>query len=532
MELNDPKALGLPHATWRPHQRETVEWALDSKKTVLIEAPTGSGKTGLASAIAAVRPNAVALVRTKFLQVDNYAHGYDFVPLMGKSNYPCVHPNAKAAAAADECLYAEAGMNTCPYAHQCPYVLQRDLARTDSKTVLNYAYWLTASNAWPQPTSLICDEAHQLSELVLEWAGITIEEFHRGEYELPSFPIISGAASHAVHVKGQAPLDKAAVWLHAVQGKLEISFTRAASRGKEDAQARKRARRIERLLAKVTATLDAIEVNPDLWYLRSGPNALGDGKWGFVAKPLTARHHFQYYFGGPWQTYIMSATIGNAEVFATELGLDSYDFRRVPSNWAPESRPIYALDVPRLGMKSSPEDWDRQADQIVKAIRSVDDAWSGLIHTTSMVEAERLTVRLARKGLAGRVIVSERKSTHEIAGAWRAHLRRHPNAILVSWALHEGYDGTEEKINIIAKTPYPNLGSPYEKERQRFDGKMYLQRAAWTMEQMAGRTRRGNPDDYDTPDEKRGLVAFADGGWKWVQGYFSESARQSIRTDL
>ena len=114
---------------------------------------------------------------------------------------------------------------------------------------------------------------------------------------------------------------------------------------------------------------------------------------------------------------------------------------------------------------------------------------------------------------------------------WEVRKRKVPNSICVSWCLWTGFDGTDEKILIVTKTPFSFLGDDYEKARQQYSNKMFLQRAAWTMEQGLGRTRRGRPEDYDTDGVVRGYVAIADGDWKRIRKYLSKSLKDAIVED-
>ena len=212
------------------------------------------------------------------------------------------------------------------------------------------------------------------------------------------------------------------------------------------------------------------------------------------------------------------------------LAYDDYIFHRLESVWKPEVRPVHALDVPRLGMKSKPEAWDKQADEIAKAIKSLDPSWHGLIHTTSKKAAGVLADRLAKRGLQDRVWVPPLKvGTEKQVELWHEQMDMRAGRIGISWALHEGYNGVREKICISAKTPYPYLGSDYEKARQVYDGKFYLQRTAWTLEQSLGRIRRGREEDYDVGGVSK-YVAIADGGYKWIRKYLSKSLMESIVT--
>lgn len=531
-----PSYYGLNHADWRPGQREMIEWSygvmeadgVGEGMAFICEAPTGTGKTTLPRALSA-EYKTVSLVRTKVLQKENYEAGYDFIPLYGRSNYPCVHPDASTTAKADECLYAEKGMSNCEYHSSCPYVVARDQAKYAQRAALNYAYWFHAYFKWPAPKVLVCDEGHQLSDQVLEWAGTTISEEVRRKWELPLFPIIRGGTGGLL-TDTPAATQAAISW---VQRSIEHLLSISESLGEmvdHSEKARKEARQAELLSNKLGATLDALTGTPEDWYIRSGPSA-ANGRAAFIARPLTARHHFgRYFLNEKWKLFIMSATIGDPAVFASELGLaGKYEYHSVPNMFTAEQRPVLALDVPKMGRGSSDKEKGKQADEIVKAIKECPPDWSGIIHVTAISEAPELAKRLAQRGLEDRVWVSERGiGTDRMMNAWHDRRRKVPGSLNISWAFWEGYDGREEKISIVAKMPFPYLGDDYEVARRSYDTKLYLQRTAWAAEQGLGRSRRGKAEDYDTPEEKRGLVCLADGSYRIIKGYFSESLRQSI----
>ncbi len=523
MEL-DPRKLGLPHDTWYPNQEAAVRWALEREGVSVMEAPTGSGKTGIATALAS-QNSVLALVRTKFLQQTNYDQGYGFDALYGRNNYAC--PKIGGSATADMCQHKE-NMFLCSEQANCGYLQARTTAANSNKAVMNYAYWLNVHRKWENYDVLVCDEAHQLSDITLEWAGLSINEKTRRNWGLPSFPIIK---RESANVASDTPSNRgrALKYARSVRRVLEKRVTMLERVAKSDPTEQRKLIRTQQFLSNVNTAISALESTPEGWYIRSGPSVGSDGGWGFIAKPLTARFHFPGIFLKEGKSqFIMSATIGNPDVFCVELGIENHEFYSVPNSWGPETRPIHALDVPRLGHKSPESAYEKQADEIAKAILSCNPNWSGIIHTTSIVEAGRVARRLHSRGLHDRVIVLERAPTNKMVVKWHNWLRRKPNAILVTWALWEGYDGTAEKINIAAKVPFPYLGSQYEKERQRFDGKFFYQRAAWTLEQALGRTRRGRQEDYDSNGTQRGFVAIADGGWKWVRKYLSNSTMEAI----
>lgn len=545
-----PKSYGLSHESFRPNQLESIQWLEDQNQTAIVAAPTGSGKTSFARALSQ-KQRTIALVRTKVLQKENYAEGYDFHPLYGRSNYECVHDDADYGTTTDQCLYAEQGMLSCIHGLSamskvypkgdddyrnvppCQYVLAREQAKMGYRSTLNYAYWLNSYQRWPAPEILVCDEGHQLSDLVLEWAGASVSDDLRIRWGLTPFPMIKG--NGGLLVGSQPATGRALAWINQSLMKLREVYKDLAERGVIDEKARKQAQQVENLGQKLRATAEALELAPDDWYIRSGPG-VHNGKPGFIAKPLTARHHFKRYFTNEaWKLVIMSATIGDPQVFASELGLNDYAFLDIPSQFEPDVRPVVALDVPRMGYKSTPVAFDKQATAIANSIKDCPGNWSGIVHTSSKAETYRLAERLQRKGLGNRIwTATDGMSTEQMSAAWHEQARRKPGSINVSWGLWEGYDPDPDinlRICIAAKVPYPPLGDDYEIARRGYDGKMYLQRAAWQIEQGLGRSRRGHRSQYDFDGEKNGLVAMADGSWKWVKNYFSQSLRDSIVTN-
>lgn len=511
LDSQSPRDFGLPHDTWRTNQREILQWLTDGC----------GGKT-------------IALCKTKNLQAVNYGDLYGATILFGRGNYECVHPD-NLGTMCDECLFIETSMHKCPHSNFCRYLLAKDKAKFSQFTCLNYAYFLSAR--WPRESSaeyLYCDEAHQLSEIVLDWTGCTITDSQRIEWELPMFPRIEGQSGSKL-LGLPDPMDAAMEWLGSSIDVLKRQYLTAKSR--LDAKAMKKC---ERLGQKLANTLDALDSSGRDWYVRAGRNVLlqgGSQVPGFVAKPLTAQHHFRYYFPMTDRNIIaMSATIGDPEMFAKELGIGQYEFRAVPNQWAPETRRVYTLDAPKMGRKSTEADYEHQADVIAEAILSVPHNWCGIVHVTRKSEATLLAKRLGMRGLSDRVWVIPGANgmycpTDQQTAAWQARKARVLNSICVAWSLWEGYDGLDERINIVAKVPFPFLGDPYERERLNYSGKFYLQRTAWQLEQALGRTRRGRPEDYDV-GEVRGLVAIADGNWVRVRKYLSQSLREALTKEL
>lgn len=493
-----------------------------------------SGKTGLAKAQMHTQKG-IALVKTKFLQDDNYLKGYGFTVLKGKDNYPCIHTMAHPGATCSDCLFK--AMVECELYPQCHYIVKRGEAQIAQQTCLNYAYWLAIrsqidkeDSGWTSPQILLCDEAHQLRNITMEHAGVTISEEKRLDWELPMFPIIreSNIGGKSALGGGSNAEQLAGSWLSKAISILNLVLEELTPKARNDPRIRGRLRAAERLSGKLMSTRVALAQAPNDWFIRSGPGA-DEGKKAFVAWPLTAKYHFpKWFMSEDWKLVVMSATIGDEATFAASLGITDYSFKRVPSRFSPKEKPVFDLGVPRLGMKSPPSAWELQADKIVQALKECDPKWHGIIHTTSHAETARLAQRLAKRGLQDRVFTARQgESTAVVVQKWHEQMRKKPGSLIISPVLAEGYDGRQERINLNAKCPYPSVGSDYAKTKRDYDMSAYNQETATNLEQQMGRVRR-SPDDYDTNGERHTFNAICDGGFKYIVKYMSPDFRESI----
>lgn len=506
--MPSPSDYGLEHDKWRPHQYETLEWAQGLEGSGILEAPTGSGKTALPKALAS-HAKVISLVKNKHLQQVNYGEKYGFDVLFGKGNYPCVHP-LNEGLSADSCLH-EKKMTDCEYYDQCPYVIARELAKESCQASLNYAYWFTAR--WLKThyfNYLVCDEAHNLSDEVLNFTGCTVDEYKRVKYDLPMFP-------------NTTQVDEVEGWM--AQANTLLGAAERQFRGDK-----RELERIRRLDAKLRDTRDAIQINSKDWFVRSG--SIRMLKPQLVVRPLTARYHFgRYFLSSRYKLIAMSATIGDVETFTKELGISAgeYDTRRVPSVWDVKVRPVLVpSDCPKMNYRSTPAEKLKQAIYIQREIRKYPDDWCGVIHVSSKQMAKDLAVLLSRF-LPNRIWVpDEKSSTEQVMRDWGVRKQRVKGSLAIAWAWWEGVDLTEEKICIVAKVPFPSLGDEYENERLHYDGSFYLQRTAWDVEQGLGRSRRGESEDYDLNGERNQLVMIADGNWTRVKKYLSQNLKDSI----
>lgn len=508
-----PSYFGLNHSEFRPAQLDTIKYIYDRPdgSVTLLQAVVGSGKTAIAKSPVA-KFSTTAVVHTKSLQ-GQYHDSYAFDVVFGRANYPCVHPERENLDDnASHCIY-EGDMDECEYADECPYLVAKRKAMQSKCRVINYAYMNTAR--WvklPQFSTkyLFLDECHNLPNETLEFVSCTIREGDRIRWRLPEFPSVYDSSREGINL--------CLKWMEQSVGILMSAISDYKKVG--DSYSKAQASKGERLAMKLMQTCKAVHTSQDDWYSRSGLRTLmfNDKQVpGLIVKPLTARHHFPKLFLGIYsRTVLMSATIGNHVDFAEELGITKYEYHSVPNQWKPEQRPVHVLDVPSMGQSVTEAGRVKHAEAIAKAINDCPSDWSGIIHVTSWKSAWDIRTRLAKAGVkGGRLFIPDRGGTNKQIAQWNEVRDNGVGKLIITPSMGAGVDLLSERINICAKVPFGFfVNGGWEWERMQFSNRFYRWQTAATLEQQMGRTRRGRAEDYDSPWERNGYVAIADGSFK------------------
>ena len=167
----------FPFKTYRRGQREAIAQAKDAfgrgKRFVVVEAPTGSGKSAIAVTLAREAQSAYILTAQKLLQ-EQYLRDFPDMALMkGRSNYPCLVAPTHAAAA--PCTIGR----KFPECDDCPYFVAKDVAIAADNAIMNYAYYLAELNysgGFGPRELLVLDEAHNAEAALMGFVEITLSD--------------------------------------------------------------------------------------------------------------------------------------------------------------------------------------------------------------------------------------------------------------------------------------------------------------------------------------------------------------------
>jgi ATP-dependent DNA helicase DinG len=463
----------------------------EEKSITLIEAPTGSGKSGIGMAAALwsaqVSNGAHYLTSqnslTEQLLQDFGSRG--LVTLKGRANYSC----AKHRSTCDVGSALNADGKDC---ERCPYRHAKDHYSASPVGCTNYSYYLTERRHVGQLDErefLILDEAHNIEKELLSSSEISLTP-HRvlelGAGLLPHFS--PNSTSEIASWIGSTLVPEAKKFLHAREVELEM----IRSEGSAAAVARllPKIAGVKSLLNNLVSFVD--EGSEGEWH----PWSSDDGS--LTIRKLSASGDMQAYLSrSAPNVVLMSATILDIHTFSRTLGLpyNQTVAVRMASDFPVSTRPIYSWPVGSMSAKNQ----QATIPAMIARIAAILDRFAnekGIIHTHSYK-----VNTLLYDGLAQDPKYRDRIITHSnVRGARETAIAKHFSTpsptVLMSPSMTEGIDlkGDRSRFQIITKVPYPFLDS-YNRARIERDPKWYQMLTAITLLQASGRSNRSS-DDY------------------------------------
>lgn len=482
-----------PFPTPRPHARETIEKVekaiADKKRFILIGAPTGSGKSSTAVAVARTLKS-VILTPTRILQ-DQYANTPQFdkeYTIKGKSNYNCgLHPHMKV----DEAVccsdivadnnrsiipfplpesvgnLAKALKSQCAAREACPYYTKIYNIGKVPGAVPNFDLFFRIKqyqgSNWGTDMGkcLVIDEAHQLISKAKDVFGFTCSNMQVSKLFGPA----------AVRHKDETVLD----WLTRLK-KLASDELKEETDGKKVSKIDAFHKRVDYVLAQDLS-------NVKKFYIEDLEDEI-------EIKPLDMRYLKDKIFF-PFETVIMlSATF--PDNFTELLGITSDECIRidVPSFFSVTNRPIVSfVDLPVVNKETVLNEVDPTIECLDKILNHHKDH-KGIIHTGNYKFLMQL------KGIYGsnrRMIwVNQEDAKDE---RFKYHTESPHPTVLVTPSFMEGVDLKDDlaRFGILLKMPYPALDE-YAKRMMKIFPSWYNSTTALSICQAYGRQVRNEND--------------------------------------
>jgi len=542
----------FPFDEFRDGQRGCLEFILDSfesgKRCVIIEAPTGSGKSAIGLGISRFFNSVYYLTIQKVLQsqiINDFGDSGRIVDLKGRATYPCTfydRYDVKSVSPADlarikdegvdcnhgfcrkkqkrykipQCFpsWAAGGfgsLSTLPKGMEysaCPYYEQVFKAINAHTCLMNFSsflYQTHMSHRFGPRELLIIDEAHQLEPQLLNFISITLNDkrlqrygIKLEEYQTPEeywiffqetdiitkILMLIEDAKDMEDVKGQDEYLSLAKKLR--------TFIHCMEREEE-------------WIAEYEKGKDynTVKLKPVFVHTKSYPYVLDYGN----------------------RCLMMSATILDVGVFCGSLGIAKSDIAafRMKNRFPISNRPIYIRSAGNLagGKKKMPEWGPRLLDKVDEVIAEHPDD-RGIIHTHNFAIADLLVGKSVHRD---RFLFQNNFSSKE------QMLKVHgmtPGSIIVAPAMHEGLDliGDLSRFQIICKLPWANFFDDKQLARRvELDTRFYVWLCALKLCQSMGRSVRSEDDYANTYVMDGGFMNFLNRAGSMIPSWIRDAVQ-------
>lgn len=483
------------------------------KKYIIIQAPTGVGKSHVAATLAALSRHpdselvdiidsydafkqsyngyayqelfethpsygAAILTVTKTLQEQYHSLFPDSRILKGKQNYVCkVDEDFDCDLA--PCLLTPSLAEGCKTRGDCPMLNARRDALKARFSVFNYSSFLTLPDFIKRRQFIICDEASELEDELVKYYSCNIEYSKLNLSELNLNKLYSNISGDSYR------------WLT----DLSIALKEKIAENEEKLRKNKKNKKIligqmvkqrhyRNLLERVNSVLQN-------WYKAEYITEIT--KDTAVFTPLYVNMLAQDFFKCGDTVILMSATLIDHETFAKTLGIEKSDYVyiEVDSSFDPKKSPIFFDSKIKVNYKNLDEHLPKMVDKAMLICDHYKNE-KGIIHTHTFKITEAMLKKV--KGQS-RFLVRETGVTNE--NILTEHYMRDDGTILISPSLGFGTDLADDygRFSIIMKTPYLPLGSERIKRLAAKSQQWYEMKALICLVQMCGRTTR-NADDH------------------------------------
>ncbi|WIV65784.1 helicase C-terminal domain-containing protein [Natrialbaceae archaeon AArc-T1-2] len=497
----------FPAPSYRGNQKGALRDIRDAFRAgndvVLVRAPTGSGKSLLARAIAGCartveeadpsEATGAYYTTPQVSQLDDVAEDdllADLNVVRGKSNYTCILPDERATPVDRAPCVRERGYD-CSVKHRCPYFSDRAIASNRAIAAMTLAYFMqtAGSEVFRKRDVVVIDEAHGLAE----WAEMyaTIELGPRtvpiwDELRIPEIDDVERAVSYAESLASVC-----------VRRKDDLLAQETLTPG--DARERDRLQELIGDLEWFVADYRDPE-SPTTWLVDQTESSSGDDADGsggpITIKPMDPARYLQHTVWDRGNKFaLLSATILNKAAFCRSVGLDPTTVALVDvgHTFPVEHRPLYDVTQGKMTYEHREETLPNVARTIVRIMQRHPDE-KGLVHAHSYAIQERLASLLRDFGVGDRIRTHNRERRDAELEAWKAS--DDPDVFL-SVKMEEALDleGERCRFQVLCKAPFLNTGDSRVAHRlEQGQWAWYYRTALRTVIQACGRVVR-SPDD-------------------------------------
>lgn len=498
----------FPAPSYRGSQKSALEDIEEAfakgNDIVLVRAPTGSGKSLLARAIAGCAARGskdetshlsdAFYTTPQVSQIDDIEDeplldGFNVV--RGKSNYDCIHPDVDAGTPVHRAPCSIDDNFDCEHVHRCPYFDDRGRATDGRFAAMTLAYFMQSatSGTFDDRDVIVIDEAHGLAK----WA-----EMH-GTIELSPDKV---PVWDEVPPPNISSVNELATWTGHLIARAENRATYLRGQPSLAPDEGVELQRLERLLPNLR------------WFVEEYHNSQTETRWlfdqeGGRASPVTIKpiaperllHHTLWDRANKFA--LLSATILEKEAFCRNVGLDPdrATIVDIEHTFPVENRPLFDVTCGKMTYEERDDTLPQMAEAIAR-VMAEHDSEKGLIHCHSYGIQKKLKKLLQQYPQNHRLRDHKKTNRDQALRQWK---KADSPEVFLSVKMEEALDLKHDlcRWQVICKTPYPNTNDARVASRLENDEwAWYFRTTLQTIIQACGRVVRA-PDDY-------GATYFAD----------------------
>jgi Rad3-related DNA helicase len=499
----------FPFPEWRPAQAQGLDFilqALTEADDVLLELPTGIGKSAMAIALArlAASQGADTYITTTTIALENqYMRDFQKLGLRqlhAKSHYAC--PTVRTCDVGSRKIKSRIrceNRDMCSYRCAKAAFVSADFSIANSQFLLANARF---AGDWQRRAFAIFDEAHLLHDAVSSGYSFDI---HENEVEF--FPN-EGGEPHWLQ-------ESYAFWLAT---KIRELAEQVDDMEDWDPDLGRLCKKLERLEQKQGNLGTILNDNPDNWVFDQQTDRLSIVPlWASsLAAGLLPRI-------GVKRIYL-SATMPGFAHQARYLGIDPREakYLALPSPFPLQHRLVHICPVVKWPFPVTGATIAALCRALEK-ILALHPEDRGLVHLSSYPQVREVMQQV-------RAPWKKRLITHDSAQDKEdrlAEMFARPGAVLLSPSSHEGLDLKDDKsrFQVIAKLPFASLGDKKVKKRMKVDKDWYTLHTAQKFMQACGRSIRSDTDYATTYVLDAAFEGFYNRAHRFFPEYFLESLR-------
>jgi len=545
----------FPMDSYRKGQKETIEKIIDAfnsgKKFVILEAPTGSGKSVIGKTIANMVPSTCYITSQIMLQEQlisefgangKYQVGPPMIHLKGRSNYNCVYPDicnlpiakrAQLKAKKMSCANGPCKQDNKSMCNECRIDpnkvldnIQKDISNPDyTPTGLEAASIQRVIELEDETMDIralkanLCPYWQRVGEFLDARIGLMnfksflfqcafsgyfekfhtnlmiVDEAHNQEKELLDFVGMTFTDKLMIEALGiKMPTLKSAAeyaeWFKK-NGIAKRFFNEVAIARSQERM--KDAQEYDNLAEKINYFVAS---DHDRWVTKVD----NSGRHKKVEiKPIYVRNEAQQWlYDRADKVLMMSATILSAQVMCDSLGIsqDDVEFIQLPNYFPIENREIHFMPAGSMSWKNKAKTLPLMLKQIEEIV-NIHDGQKGIIHTHNF-QIANFIVENGSAELRARLIYQKNFESKDIM--LQAH-EDSDDGIIIAPAMHEGLDLKDElsRFQILCKMPYPNFKEdPQLEARMKLSQGYYDWLVCLKLIQSYGRSIRSDKDYANT----------------------------------